>query len=258
MLKLFLKTVFVFLFVLTIYHVSITDALIKEPDLSYIIKKVEVQQSKLINNVQDAVFMANATYSEKGNDGELKKEVIAQRRIYMKRQGKLYEEYLNMTVNSKELDGKEREKAINDWKKKSRMSGTKMPFSLEGQGAYDYNFIGSETRNGIPLWVIGFSAKQKGDGYINGKVYVSKDEYNIVYMDFVPTNIPSVIKDMKLSLTYSDIQGYWLPVKFVLDMKIKVKFVVDMFFRQIRVEDTYSQYKLNNQFSDSIFKGQNG
>jgi len=255
MLKVFLKIMFVSLFVLTIYHVSKINALTKEPDMSYIIKKVEAQQSKLITNVQDAVFMAKAMYSEKERDGILKKEVIAQRRIYMKRQGKLHEEYLSMTVNGNKLDGKDKEKAIKDWQKKSKMSGTKMPFSLEGEGAYDYNLIGSEIRNGIPVWIIGFTAKQKGDGYINGKLYVSKDEYNIIYMDFTPTNIPSVLKDMKLSLTYSDIQGYWLPVKFEMNMKVEVRFLVNMFYRQIRVEDIYSQYKLNNQLSDSIFKG---
>ena len=256
MLKVFFKIMFTFLFVFIICHVYKTDALAKEPDLSYIIKRTEMQQSKLINNVQDAVFMANAVYSETKSDGKVKKEVIAQRRIYMKRQGKLHEEYLSMIVNGNELDGKEKKKAIKDWQKKSRMSETKMPFSIEGNGAYDYSLIGNEIRNGIPVWVLGFTAKKKDDGYIDGKVYISKDGYNITYIEFAPSKIPSVIKDMKLSLTYSDIQGYWLPVKFELDMKIKVKFVIDMFFRQIRVEDIYSEYKLNNQLSDSIFEGQ--
>jgi hypothetical protein len=253
MLKLILKFIFVFS-ILTICHVSKINSLNTEPDLNYIIKMVEMQQSKLVNNIQDSVFIAKAVYSEKGNDGKLKKEVITQRRIYTKK-SKVREEYLSMVVNGRELDGKEKEKAINDWKKNSKRSETKMPFSLEGKNAYDYNLIGSETRGDIPVWVLSFIARQKGDGYINGKVYISKNEYNIIYTEFTPANIPSVIKDIKLSLAYSDIQGYWLPVKFEMDMKIQVKFMVNMFYKQIRIEDTYTQYKLNSQLSDSIFKG---
>lgn len=222
--------------------------------LGEIIEKVKMQQSKIVEEIEDAIFLAESIYREREKDDELKKELVVKKRVYVKRGGRRYEEYLGMILNGRDLYGKELEKEIKDWKKKARrQQETKMPLTPEGEGAYDYQLIGSATRNGMELWVVGFRARQRKDGYINGRGYVSKDSFNIVHAEFAPAKISRVIEDMKMSLTYSEVQGYWMPVKFELSMKIKVGFLVDLFYRDIKIEDTYSEYQFNNQLEDSLF-----
>ena len=63
-----------------------------------------------------------------------------------------------------------------------------------------------------------------------------------------------MIKDMAMALTHSEVNGYWMPVEFQLDMKIKVGFLVDLFYRTISIKETYSEYKFNNQLEDLLFE----
>jgi 1,4-dihydroxy-2-naphthoate octaprenyltransferase len=46
-----------------------------------------------------------------------------------------------------------------------------------------------------------------------------------------------------------------IPVKALLFFS-KVSFIVDMFYRHIKIEDEYSQYKFNNELDDSIFESE--
>lgn len=239
--------IFKLLLVIALFNLCALEgyALSKGPDLDHIVKMAQMQQSKLTSEIKGAVFVAEAIYIEKERDGDVKKEIAVRRRVHVHRQGEIEEEYLSLKINGKELQGEEREKAINEWKKGSKNSKVRMPFSVEGQGMYTYELIGSETLNGVSTWVIGFNAKQKREGLVNGRAYVSKDKYNIVHMDFTPSNIPSVIKDIKLSLDYSNIHGYWIPTKFEMNMEVEVKFVLSLFHRNIKIIDVYSQHKLN-------------
>ena len=222
--------------------------------LEEIIEKVKMQQLKIVEEIDDAVFLAESIYREREKDDELKKELIVKKRVYMKSGGRHHEEYLGMILNGRDLYGKEREKEIRDWKKKARrQQETKMPLTTESEGAYDYQLMGSATWNGMEVWVVDFRARYRKDGYINGQGYVSKESFNIVRAEFAPAKIPRVIEDMKMFLTYSEVQGYWMPVKFKLNMKIRVGFLVDLFYRDIRIEDTYSEYQFNNQLEDSLF-----
>jgi len=222
--------------------------------LNDIVKKAEIQYQKTMNNVSDATFMGKILYKEMDKHGNIKKDAIINRRIYMKSTGKRYEKYLDMVVNGKKLSQKEMEEEIDNWKKGSKMSETKMPFAKETKSDYSYNLISDTTLNGLPAWIIGFTAKQKKDGYIDGKAYILKSSYGLARIEFTPSKKSSVIDDMELSLSYSEIQGYWLPVKFEMDMKINVKFVLSMYQKHIKIEDIYSQYKLNTGLQDSLFE----
>ncbi len=225
--------------------------------LNQILESVKAQQTRIEEEIEDAIFSAESLYRERKGDGELKKEVITRRRVYVKRGNKRHEEYLSMIVNGRELHGREMEEELKDWRKNAeRQQETKIPLTPEAEGAYDYHLIGSGTWDGMDVWVIGFEARQKDDGYVNGKGYISKDNFNIVRAEFAPAKMPRVIKDMEMSLTYSEVQGYWMPVKFEMDMKIKVSFIIDMFYRHIKIEDEYSQYKFNNKLDDSIFESE--
>ncbi len=247
-----IKLVLIFAYILNLLVYKY--AFSKEPDIKEIVRMAEIQQEKILDNIDDATFTGKTIYKEIDKDGEVKKDVVLLRRIYMKKHGKRHDEYLSMTVNGKQLSKEEMEKEVEGWRKRSNMQGSKMPLTTEGKDAYNYKLIGSGMINDIPVWIVEFSAKQKDDGYVNGKLYISKNDYNIIRTEFTPAKLPSIIKGMNLVLTYSEVQGYWLPVKFEMDMKINVKFVLNMYYKQIKIEDIYSQHKFNSKLQDSLFE----
>ncbi len=113
--------------------------------------------------------------------------------------------------------------------------------------------MGSDVLNGTPVWLVDFTSKKKEDNYINGRARILKDKYEVARVDFTPAKISSVLENMAMSLIYSEIQGYWLPAKFKMDMDVDVKFVLSIYRRHVKIEDTYTQYKLNSGLQDSLF-----
>ena len=230
-------------------------ALTEEISLQEIIEKVSMRQSRIVRDIEDAVYSAEALYKEREKDGELKKELTVKKRVYMRRGGRRYEEYLGIVRNGRELHGKEFQKELKDWKKKAgRQQESKMPMTPEGEGAYEYYLMGDGIWKDMGVWIVGFRAKKKKDGYINGKGYISKGSFDIVRAEFAPAKTSRVIKDMSMALTHSEVNRYWMPVEFQLDMKIRVGFLVDLFYRTISIKETYSEYRFNNQLEDSLFE----
>lgn len=256
--KIYIKLILIFVGLTVIFTLIVPafsiNTLTREPSLQEIINKAELRQQAILDNIQDATFIGKATYRELDKDGSIKKDVIIQRRIYMKQYGKRYEEYISMIVDGKTLSKEEIEKEQKEWQKKSKPQETKIPLSREARGEYEYKLLGSDIFNGMPVWVVQFTSKKKEDGYINGKGYILKDKYDVVYANFIPAKMPSVIKNVDMSLRYSEVQGYWLPSKFEMNMEVDVKFLVSMYYRKIKIDDMYSQYKLNTGLQDSLFE----
>ena len=254
-----LKTVFLCIFIVLIsLDVSVLaeeTATTGEITLEEIIEGVKKQQERIVTEIEDAIFFADAVYRELDKDGKLKKYLTANRRIYMGQKNKRYEECLSMVLNGEELKGKKLRKEFKDWQKKTKpQSETKMPMTPEGEGSYNYDLIGSGKWDGMDVWVVGFAPKKRKKEYIEGKGYISKDSFNIVRVEFAPAKLSRVIENMQMSLTYSEVEGYWFPVKFDLKMTISVGLLVEFFRIDVEVEDTYSNYKFNNQLDDSLFE----
>jgi hypothetical protein len=112
---------------------------------------VELRQQNILDNIQDSTYMARTVYKEMDRDGDTKKDVIIQRRIYTKNHGKRYEEYLNIIINGKQLSKEEMEKESKDLKKNSKMSKTKMPLSKETRNDYEFKLIGSNIFNDMSV-----------------------------------------------------------------------------------------------------------
>ena len=233
---------------------SIGTALDKDPTIQEIISKAEMRQQAIKDSIRDAIYTGKAMYKELDKNGSIKKDVVINRRVYIKQDGKRHEEYISMFVDGKELTKKEIEKERKEWQKKNGSNETKMPLSKEAKRDYEYELIGNSIFNGVPVWIIEFTSKKKEDGYINGKGYIHKDKYDIIHAEFTPAKMSSVIRDMSMSLSYCEVQGYWLPSKFEMDMKVNVKFVLSMYYKQIKVEDVYTQYKINCGLQDSLFE----
>lgn len=238
---------------ITIYA-HLNPVLSKEPDLEYIIQKAKQNQLRIYNEVGNATFTAVGIYKELGKSSKVEKEVLSERRIYVKKD-KRNEEYTSMTVNGKKLDNKEMQEELKDWQKRGKpQTETKMPLTPEGDGAYKFRLIGSQKLRGIDTWIIGFEPNKKGEGYVIGKGYITKDDFNILRTEFSPAKTSKVIEYINLAIDYSEFNGYQMPAKFKMDLKIKIGLLVNLYSKHITVEDAYSQYQFNGKIDDSKFR----
>ncbi len=239
-----------FLFIISmLYILSEAPAVCEEPDLGYIIEKVTAQQLKVLTEIQDSICISNSIYREMKKDGRLKKEVLTKKCTYVKGIDKRYDEYLSMSVNGRELDAKELKKEAKKARKDDRE--VKLPLTPAGEGAYDFHLAGSDVCNGMDVWLLDFRAKERKDEYINGRGCISKDTFDVVHIELTPAKLSRIIKTLDVSVVFDRVQGYWIPVKFRADVEVQLSF---LYYRYITIEETYSEYKLNNQLDDSIFE----
>ena len=117
------KLTFIFALLISLVAYSLAEDPVTSPvpSLEEIIERAKMQQSKLVEEIEDAVFSAESVYRERKKNGELKKELVAKRKVYMKRGGRRREEYLSIIRNGKELHGKEMEKELRDSKSRGQI-----------------------------------------------------------------------------------------------------------------------------------------
>ena len=232
--------------------IPITPA--KGVDIQEILRKVDIRQKEIKKEVTDVTYLAKTVYKEMDKDGNPKKEVLIQKRVYKKNDDRQSEEFISMVIDGKTLNKEEVEKEATEWQKNnSKNKGAKSPLDEECNNDYIFKLLGSSSIGNHPVWVIEFKSKKEEENYINGKAYILKDKYDIAQVDFAPAKIPSVIRNIGLSLTYSDIQGYWLLTKFQMSMRVNVKFIFSVYYKDINVEDLYYQHKINTGLDDSLF-----
>ncbi len=238
------------LFIILIFYIlTEVPAVSGEPDLEDIIERIKARQIEFLKEVGDTMFMAESIYREKKKNGDVKKRVVTRKRIYTRGIDKRYDEYLSMIVNGRELNKEEMEKQLE--KDRRNDNQMKMPLTPEGEGAYDFFLLGSDNLNGVDVWIIEFRAKKRGKEYVNGRGYITKDTCDIIRAELTPAKISRLVKKLSVCVTSARIQGYWVPVKFEVEVKIKLSF---LYYKHITIEETYSDFRLNNKFDDSIFE----
>jgi len=248
MTKAVLKFMSLFFIISILCFLSENLAICKEPDLEHIVEKVKARQLRALEEIKDSICLAESVYKEIKKNGEIKKKVITEKLIYIKGTDKRYEECLSMTVNGRKLSKAKMEEEFENGNEDREI---KLPLTPEGEGCYNFQLAGSGTCNGKDVWLIDFKAKEKKDEYVNGRGYVSKDTFDIMRVELVPAKLSRVVKGLEISVASVSVNGYWMPIKFLMDLEIKVGF---LYHKHIIIEETYSDYKLNNQLADSIFK----
>jgi len=166
------------------------------------------------------------------------------RRVSWGRRGKQEHEFLTVSANGQELDGRERERAIVDLRRKGLMAtDSRMPFFLETREEYDYTVIASGTCHGRDVWVIGFEPRAPSDKTVRGRAWVLKDSFDVVRMSFLPARLPFVVTDASMVLDYDRVGGFWAPVRFDMSMDLRLKFLIELMRRRIVIEDVYSDHR---------------
>lgn len=92
-----------------------------------------------------------------------------------------------------------------------------------GREHYDFRYVGDGETDHRPCYILQLIPKHDEGNLMRGRIWVDRDTYLIHRFEGEPAKNPSWwIKDLKMSTTYGDIGGIWLPTssKGVADVRI--------------------------------------
>lgn len=251
--KYFSRTIFLLNLILLVAGFSRT--LRSENELDFILDNIFLKQEMMEKEISDAIFETKYTYLETRADGKIEKQMTALRKVYMKEFEKQKHEFLEMTINNRKLDSVEMEKNIKEWRKQEKMiKNTKMPFDLRFRKYYNYYLSEDDSCNFNDIWKIEFKPKRKRTGCVQGFVYVSKHDTNIVQLHFAPIRLPFVLRNFHIIMNYSNQNGFWLPEKFSMETDVIVKIIITLYYRHISIKEEYDNYRFNNGLKDDFFE----
>ena len=246
---------FIFILNLILLVPGFSRTLRTENELDIILDNIFLKQEMMAKEISDAIYETKYTYLETRADGKIEKQMTALRKVYMKEFEKQKHEFLEMTINNRKLNPFEMEKNINEWRKQEKMiKNTKMPFDLQFRKYYNYYLTDDDSCYGNDVWKIEFKPKRKRAGYVQGFVYVSKQDTNIVQLHFVPIRLPFVLRNFQIILDYSNQNGFWLPSNFSMETDIIVKIIITLYHRHISIKEEYNNYQFNNGLDDDFFE----
>ena len=76
---------------------------------------------------------------------------------------------------------------------------------------YDFRFVGEETLNGVPCFVLDLLPKREDKSLIAGKVWVDKSSYLVRRVDGNMAKMPSWwLKSVHVTLDFDQVEGMWL------------------------------------------------
>jgi len=225
-----------------------------DKQLDLILSKLYEIDTKFRDQVKDYVYDANSTALELDDDDVVEKITKAYRKVYIKMPDKMFEDHISMKINGKDLNKEEIEEELEDRRKRGKKKVFMSPFNPKFKDRYEFTLMGEKRWGGNEVWIIGLKAKEESEDLINGKVYVLKSNYHIIFLDFIPAELPGVIKNASMRMIFSDQQGHWLPKRFEMEMHIKVKFLISLADIRLKVTDRYSNYKINTGLKESLFR----
>ncbi|OGS27295.1 MAG: hypothetical protein A2297_00420 [Elusimicrobia bacterium RIFOXYB2_FULL_48_7] len=225
--------------------ISFVNAYPAETSLDHILKQAGLRQEKIEKGVVDMNFTANTAFLQKNTEGKTEKKINSSRVVYQKQPDILIEKYSSMEIDGKALTANELDKETKKRQKRTDRRQSKSPFSPSMKDSYAHALSGETEFEGRSAWVVSFTPKEKKETFIEGKAYISKKDFSVLGMDFVPAVLPPVIKAMKMSMSMAPVDGYWLPAKFRMEITLKITFIFTLADKRIEIEETYSDYKLN-------------
>jgi hypothetical protein len=189
----------------------------------------------------------------------IKSRTTSVRKVYVRQQDQIRNEYLSMTIDGRSLSKKEMERELAKQRRSGRNrnnEGFQSPFSSEVEDLYRYELRGEGMLDGQKVWLVGFSPKEVKENLFTGTAYISLNHYQPVYVEMAPSKLPGVLKEFAMSVRFAPVGEYWLPSVFSMDMRVKVSFLVTLAERTLSIEDRYSDYKLNTGIDPGIFKSE--
>ena len=129
------------------------------------------------------------------------------------------------------------------------------PFSAEAAPLYDFQLRGPQLFEGQSVLVVEFAPKQAEENLFSGSAFISRNDYQPVYVEMAPAVLPRVLEEFSMNIRFAEVEGYRLPSVFSMDMRVRVSFLVTLADRTLSIEDRYSEYRLNVGLEEEIFSG---
>ncbi len=208
--------------------------------------------------IHDMVYTAETSVVEweDASRREIKSETLSVRRVYVLEPNQIHNEYLSMTIDGRTLSRKEMEREL----AKQRRGGSRQgeeefqsPFSDKVAGLYEFELKGEELFEGREVWLVGFNPKEPEENLFTGTAFVSRSEYQPLYVEMAPAKLPRVLEEFAMSIRFAPVGENWLPSVFSMDMRVRISFLVTLADRSLSIEDRYSDYRLNVGLDPSIF-----
>ena len=179
----------------------------------------------------------------------------------MRAPDRLHNEYLSMTIDGRELTGKEMERELAKQRRGGRRGegdggNFQNPFSAEAAPLYDFELKGPDLFDGRAVWVLEFTPKQVQENLFTGSAYISQEDYQPVYVEMAPAVLPRMLEEFAMNIRFAPVDGYILPAVFEMDMRVRVSFLITLADRTLSIQDRYSEYRLNVGLEDEIFSGE--
>src|SRR6185437_15895807 len=107
------------------------------------------------------------------------------------------------------------EKIVRELLDRETESAKKRGGSEIGRTNYDFVFLRQENFSGAPEYVLRIVPKRKDKYLLRGQIWVDASTFHIRRIEGVPAKSPSFwIKDIHITLQYSELNGVWIPVSF--------------------------------------------
>jgi hypothetical protein len=214
--------------------------------LGSVIEGASKEQARIEKEIRSMEYTAQSVYVQKDKSGTVKKRIVSRRVISQKNSGETSDKYLSMNIDGKELSAGEMARELK--KQRAEKREAKSPFSPKVKDSYVFTILGETEPGGrSPCggWVVGFKPKEKKDGFIEGRAYVSAEDYSIQNMDFLPAKLPGMVKSMEAHVWFAPVRKYWLPSRISMKTHIKISFLVNIAEMDIEMDQEFSDYKLN-------------
>jgi len=217
--------------------------LISSVDSETVVESVFRRQDALDEQYSSARFRSMMRYIESDLKSGNVKCVDSERLVTIPKVGDQTHEYGSVWINGQPVDGEERKKEIETLMSRGKHAErTLMPFFPETRDEYEYTVARRDTWQGMPVWRVEFVPKRETGQHITGRALVLDGTYDIVSLEFTPSDLPFMVMDATMELDYGLVEGRWLPVRFEMDMDLRLALVVELMRRHVRVEETYSDY----------------
>jgi len=210
-----------------------------------VLQGVFCRQDILDTQISCAQFRAHLRYIESDLKSGKVKLLECDRLATVPSSGEQTHEFGSVCLNGEQLEGKDREKEIESLRSKGMFAQrTFMPFLPETRDEYEYRVAKQDTWRGMRVWKIEFTPMRETDRHIRGSALVLDGTFDIVSMEFAPSDLPFVVTGAGMRLSYDLVNGLWLPVSFEMDMDLRLAIIFELMRRHIRIEETYCDYNL--------------
>lgn len=224
--------------------------------LEHILSTLRRAEEEMQGSVYETVYTARATVIEWEDPSRTRAASTNEslRRVYTRRPDQVHEEYLSMTVDGRALDPEEIQRELARQRRGGRRDGRfRSPFSPEMADQYEFTLLGSEDFEGQAAWSVGFRPRVPAADLVEGVLRVSGDGYHPLVVEMRPAKPPAVLQELTVSMRFAPVLGYWLPERFSMQMRLRVRFLVTFADRVLSIDDRYSDYRINPGIPDEVF-----